>query len=190
MAGLRHGPRRYKLSRDSQERWHLQRTQVTQLVQHERIQTTYAQAKALKTLAIQTFKVGREAAKKRKSKLLKLSGILTTRFSQQKLINEIIPKYREVNENIVNVVETKRRLGDNARMAYIEFAKNDLAVYEAAQKKEQLEKGLIKSIKPFNEKILQQEREFFKMKLDNAQNLLETKKLESDPHINRFEQDS
>lgn len=52
MGGIKnHGRHIYKLNRTKKERWHLNRTLVTQLVEHERITTTLTKTKGLRELA-------------------------------------------------------------------------------------------------------------------------------------------
>ena len=48
---MKHGRHFRKLGRDSAHRWAMMRTMVTQLIEHERIQTTVARAKELRRVA-------------------------------------------------------------------------------------------------------------------------------------------
>jgi len=57
------------------------------------------------------------------------------------MINEIVPKFKDPSENIVKVVKTPMRKSDSAKMAYIEYNKNDLKKYEEAAHREKIEKG-------------------------------------------------
>lgn len=59
----------------------------------------------------------------------------------KKMINEIVPKFKDPSENIVKVVKTPMRKSDSAKMAYIEYNKNDLKKYEEAAHREKIEKG-------------------------------------------------
>lgn len=65
MGGLaHHGKHIYKMNRTKKERWHLLRTLVTQLVEHERISTTKTKCKALRSLAERVLVLSKRVAEK------------------------------------------------------------------------------------------------------------------------------
>ncbi|CAD8059417.1 unnamed protein product [Paramecium sonneborni] len=178
-------PKRFGLARTSKQRWHLWRTQMTQLVTHERIHTTWAKARALQFLAHKTFKLGQDASKNRGNAINRLMGILTTRFAIKKLINEIVPKFKDPKEQVFKVVEINRRKSDFARMGYIEFNKNEIAKYEESQQKQLEEQGKIVDISKYNKSWLTEERDFIKEKLDQAQSRFDA--LQADPNTPSIE---
>lgn len=107
------------------------------------------------------------------------------------MINEIVPKFKDPHESIIKVVELPRRASDSARMAYIEYNKNELQRYEQAALKEKLEKGLIPQMGVLNQRILKEELDYLKLKLDEAEKRRDSGRLNeiSAVEIKRLEQD-
>jgi len=65
---------------------------VTQLVEHERIKTTYAKAKALRGLAEKMVAFAKRENNPHAQK--KIQGILTTDFARKKLVMELAPRFK------------------------------------------------------------------------------------------------
>lgn len=94
---LRQGAKKFKLSRNAKQRKHLLRTMLTQLIEHERIRTTTAKAKALRPLAeraIAEAKRGNEGLKHGDQSFRRLRGYVTTGFAKNKVYKEISPRLK------------------------------------------------------------------------------------------------
>jgi large subunit ribosomal protein L17 len=94
---LREGLKRFKLNRSAKGRKHLLRTMLTQLVEHERIRTTAAKAKAMRSLAermIALAKRGNEGLKNGEQSFRRLKKYVTTGFAKHKVYKEIAPRLR------------------------------------------------------------------------------------------------
>ena len=115
---MKHGRHFRKLGRDSAHRWAMMRTMVTQLIEHERIQTTVARAKELRRVAdrVVTFaKKGTLTARRRAAAVVRTDAMV------QKLFTEFAERYRERAGGFTRVLQTGQRKSDSAKMAYIEY---------------------------------------------------------------------
>lgn len=178
MGRLRDGKRIFKFGRTAKQRWHLFRTMLTQLVQHERIKTTYRKAVALQPMADRAIAIAREGDSDRTRK--RLMGILTTDLSRKKLLMEICVRFKDKNSYFTRIVPIGDRLGDCAPMAYIEILGNDIEKYEAALEKQRKETSKVPEFRDWNQKICRQEREFLVQKIDEEKAKLMKKQEEYD----------
>ena len=67
---------------------------VTQLVEHERIQTTKSKAKAIRPLAEKVIALGKKASKGDIPANRRLQGILTTKSTFDKAVMQIAPRFK------------------------------------------------------------------------------------------------
>ncbi|KMZ69933.1 50S ribosomal protein L17 [Zostera marina] len=114
-----------KLGRNAAHRMAMLRTMVSQLVQHERIETTVAKAKEIRRLADRMVTFGKEgtlAATKHAGAFVRGDDVI------HKLFTEFAYRYRERAGGYTRMLRTRIRQGDAAPMAYIEFVdrKNEL----------------------------------------------------------------
>ena len=82
---MKHGRHFRKLGRDSAHRWAMMRTMVTQLIEHERIQTTVARAKELRRVAdrVVTFaKKGTLTARRRAAAVVRTDAMVQKLFTE------------------------------------------------------------------------------------------------------------
>jgi len=107
-----------KLGRDSAHRWAMLRTMADQLIQHERIETTVPKAKELRRVADRMITLGKEGtlAARRRAR-----AILRTDASIIKLFGPLAERYKEREGGYTRVKQTRTRVGDAAKMAYIEY---------------------------------------------------------------------
>ena len=94
------------------------RTMVTQLIHYERIRTTLPKAKELRRLAdrVVTF------AKKNTNATRKAARYyVTTEYDRVKLFTILAHRFKDRPGGYSRVLQTSRRAGDSAPMAYIEF---------------------------------------------------------------------
>ena len=114
----KHGISLRKLGRDSAHRWAMLRTMADQLIQHERIETTVPKAKELRRVADKMITLGKEGtlSARRRAK-----AILRTDASLIKLFGPLAERYEGRSGGYTRVTQTRIRVGDAAKMAYIEY---------------------------------------------------------------------
>ncbi|KAF3440570.1 hypothetical protein FNV43_RR18854 [Rhamnella rubrinervis] len=107
-----------KLGRDYKHRMSMLRTMVSQLVKHERIETTVAKAKEVRRLADQMVTLGKEGslcASRRAAAFVRGDDVM------HKLFTELAYRYKDRVGGYTRMLRTRIRVGDAAPMAYIEF---------------------------------------------------------------------
>ncbi len=112
----RHGYR--KLGRTSSHRKALHKNLAIALIMHERIETTVAKAKSLRSYIEKLITKARDADFNTHREIF---AHLQDKEATKKLINEIAPKYKERNGGYTRIVRTRTRRGDAAEMAFIEL---------------------------------------------------------------------
>jgi len=116
---MRHRKQRNKLSRDAAHRRSLMRNLSRELIEHERIKTSQAKAKAVKpevekliTLAKRGDLHARRSA---------LSELGQDRFIVHKLFEEIAPRYAERGGGYTRIVKLGPRRSDSTEMVFLEL---------------------------------------------------------------------
>lgn len=107
-----------KLGRTSSHRRALLRHLVTQLLEHDRIETTEAKARALRPLAekmITLAKRGDLHARRQAASFLVKEDVL------KRLFDELGPRYRERNGGYTRMMKLGPRRGDAAPMSIVEL---------------------------------------------------------------------
>ena len=128
---MRHGKKRNKLGRDSAHRRALMCNLSKQLIEHERIETSQAKAKAAKPeieKLITLAKRGDLHARRQAASKLKEDQYVT------KLFDVLGPRYKDRQGGYVRVLKAGFRYGDMAPMAIIEFVDRDVDAKGAADK--------------------------------------------------------
>ena len=121
-----------KLGRSLGQRNALRRTLMTQLFEHERIKTTEAKAKFIRSEAekiITLAKHGLQAtvadAEKGKIKLVHARRMVAARLNDPKVVSKlfetIAPRYEKRPGGYTRILKLAPRLGDNAQMALLEL---------------------------------------------------------------------
>ena len=116
---MRHSKQRNKLSRDSAHRRSLLRNLSRDLIQHERIKTSQAKAKAVKPEVerlITLAKRGDLHARRRA-----LSALGQDKFVVHKLFEELAPRYSTRNGGYTRIVKLGPRRSDSAEMVFLEL---------------------------------------------------------------------
>jgi len=115
---VRHKVAGRKLSRPTAQRWALYRNLVADLVKYEKITTTEAKAKEIRSLAEKMITLGKEGslASRRRA----LAFVTDTRLVE-KIFAELAPRYAERAGGYTRIVKLGRRVGDGARLAQIEL---------------------------------------------------------------------
>lgn len=107
-----------KLGRDSSARKALFRGMLTSFFQHERIETTEAKAKELRSLADQMVTLAKRGDLHARRQVL---AYLMDESVVKKLFDTIAPKYADRQGGYTRVIKTGLRKGDAAPLAIIEL---------------------------------------------------------------------
>jgi large subunit ribosomal protein L17 len=115
---MRHKVAGRKLGRSSAHRKALYRNLVTDLLNYEKISTTEAKAKEIRSLAERMITLGKEGGLH--SRRQALSFILDGRITE-KVFTELAPRYAERPGGYTRLIKLGPRLGDGAPMVQIEL---------------------------------------------------------------------
>jgi len=116
---MRHRKTRHKLSRDAAHRRLLMRNLSRQLIEHERIKTSQAKAKAVKPEVeklITLAKRGDHHARRQA-----LSELGQDKFAVHKLFEEVAPRYIERPGGYTRIVKLGPRRSDSTEMVFLEL---------------------------------------------------------------------
>lgn len=114
--------RKFRLSRLPDKRYHLIRNLVTQLITHERIVTTSAKAKHMRSTVERVLNFANRLVNKNHRHLRSsLNCLVTTKEAQTKLFEEIVPRLADTKGACTRVSFLRKRKGDNAPLSMIEI---------------------------------------------------------------------
>ena len=116
---MRHQRKRGKLSRASDHRRALLANLSKEVIEHERIRTTEAKAKAVKPELEKLITLAKRGDLH--SRRQALSELGQDKFTVYKLFEEIAPRYSERAGGYTRILKLGTRHGDNAPMARIEL---------------------------------------------------------------------
>ena len=117
-SGMRHQNKTIKLGRTADHRRALLANQVCALIQHQRIKTTLAKAKAVRPLAERMVTLGKNGyihARRRALAILRQKNLV------KKLFDDIAQRSAERNGGYTRIIKLGARKSDSARMAFIEW---------------------------------------------------------------------
>lgn len=115
---MRHRKKGRELSRTRSHKRATLRNMATSLFRHERIRTTEAKAKELRSFAEKLITVaGRDDLHRRR----KVRRHIADKEILAKLFTQIGPRYRERDGGYVRVLKLGARRGDGAEMAIVEL---------------------------------------------------------------------
>ncbi len=117
---MRHKVAGRGLSRSTKHRWALYRNQVTALLAHEKITTTEAKAKEVRSLAEKMITFGKDGSLASRREAL---AFITDKQVVDKLFAEIAPGYADRSGGYTRLLKLGPRPGDNAPMVQIELVK-------------------------------------------------------------------
>jgi large subunit ribosomal protein L17 len=115
---MRHHRSGKKLGRDSSHRKALYSTLAGSLIEHGRVKTTEAKAKAVRPIAEKMITLGRRgdlAARRQALAYLRSQEVV------HKLFAEVGPRFVDRNGGYSRIVKIGPRPGDGAEMAYLEL---------------------------------------------------------------------
>src|SRR5713101_3325033 len=115
---MRHQKKTIKLGRTADHRRALLANQVCALIQHQRIKTTLAKAKAVRPLAERMVTLGKNGSIHARRRAL---AMLRQKNAVKKLFDDIAPRSAERNGGYTRIVKLGQRMSDSAPMAFIEW---------------------------------------------------------------------
>ena len=115
---MRHQKKTIKLGRTADHRRALLANQVCALIQHQRIKTTLAKAKAVRPLAERMVTLGKNGSIHARRRAL---AVLRQKSVVKKLFDDIAQRSAERNGGYTRIVKLGARKSDSARMAFIEW---------------------------------------------------------------------
>jgi large subunit ribosomal protein L17 len=116
---MRHRRTRYQLSRDSAHRKAMLRTMSKQLIEHERIQTSQAKAKALKPKVEKLITLAKRGDLHARRQAL--SELDQDKFVVHKLFEEVAPRYADRPGGYTRIVKLGPRRSDSTEMVFLEL---------------------------------------------------------------------
>jgi large subunit ribosomal protein L17 len=126
---MRHQKKTIKLGRTAEHRKALLANQVCSLIEHQRIKTTLAKAKAVRPLAEKMVTLGKKGSIHARRTAL---ATLRQKNAVKKLFNDIAPRSINRNGGYTRVVKLGQRKSDSASMAFIEWVDTAQVIEEKA----------------------------------------------------------
>jgi len=129
---MRHRVRGRKFGREKGHRNLMLKNLVASLVKHERINTTQARAKEIRSLTERVITYGKKGSVHHRRLAFK---VLKNRDLVKKVFDEIAPRFETTEGGYTRVLKNGYRRGDCAPMAIIEFTQREEIKEEAKPKK-------------------------------------------------------
>ena len=129
---MRHQKKTIKLGRTADHRRALLANQVCALIQHQRIKTTLAKAKAVRPVAERMVTLGKNGSIHARRRAL---AVLRQKSVVKKLFDDIAQRSAERNGGYTRIVKLGARKSDSARMAFIEWVDAEHIAEEKSKKK-------------------------------------------------------
>ena len=139
---MRHQKKTIKLGRTAEHRKALLANQVCSLIEHQRIKTTLAKAKAVRPVAERMVTLGKNGSIHARRTAF---ATLRQKNAVKKLFDDIAPRSAERDGGYTRIVKLGQRKSDSAPMAFIEWV-DMLEIVEA--KPEEEEKAKRKKAEP------------------------------------------
>jgi large subunit ribosomal protein L17 len=116
---VRHQQTRNKLSRDSAHRKALLMNLSKELIEHERIETSAAKARAVKPVVEKLITLAKRGDLHARRQAL--SALAQDKFAVHKLFAEVAPRYAERPGGYTRILKIGQRPGDAAEMVLLEL---------------------------------------------------------------------
>ncbi len=117
---MRHNVTGKSLGRASGHRRAMYRNLVTALLRREKIVTTEAKAKQVRSLAEQMITLGKKSGLHSYRRAL---AFIIDKKVAEKVFSELAPRYQERTGGYTRITKLESRLGDNAPMVQLELVK-------------------------------------------------------------------
>ncbi len=136
---MRHQKKTVKLGRTAEHRKALLANQVCSLIEHQRIKTTLAKAKAVRPLAEKMVTLGKRGSLHARRTAL---AVLRQKAAVKKLFDDIAPRSADRKGGYTRIVKLGARKSDSAPIAFIEWVDSPQVVEEpVAEEKGKKRKG-------------------------------------------------
>ena len=116
---MRHQKQRNKLSRDSAHRRSLLRNLCREVIEHERIKTSEAKAKAVKPEVEQLITLAKRGDLHARRQALSILG--QDKFTVHTLFEEVAPRYADRPGGYTRILKLGPRRSDATEMVFIEL---------------------------------------------------------------------
>ena len=116
---MRHGKQRNKLSRDSAHRRALMRNLCRDVIEHERITTSQAKAKAVKPKLEKMITLAKRGDLHARRQVLSELG--QDKFLVHKLFEEVAPRYADRPGGYTRIIKLGPRRSDSTEMVFLEL---------------------------------------------------------------------
>jgi large subunit ribosomal protein L17 len=130
---MRHQKKTIKLGRKAEHRKALLANQVCSLIEHQRIRTTLAKAKAVRPLAEKMVTLGKKGSIHARRTAF---AVLRQKDAVKKLFDDIAPRSAERNGGYTRIIKLGQRKSDAAPIAYLEWVDAGLVIDEEPEEKE------------------------------------------------------
>ncbi len=151
---MRHQKKTIKLGRTAEHRRALLANQVCALIQHQRITTTLAKAKAVRPLAERMVTLGKNGSIHSRRTAL---AVLRQKSSVKKLFDDIAQRSAERNGGYTRIVKLGARKSDSAPMAFIEWVDAEEVAEEKPGKEKKAKRKEAEPKKPEAEQSKREE---------------------------------
>jgi large subunit ribosomal protein L17 len=115
---MRHQKKTIKLGRTASHRKALLANQVCSLIEHQRIKTTLAKAKAVRPLAEKMVTLGKKGSLHARRTAL---AVLRQKDAVKKLFDDIAPRSASRNGGYTRIIKLGQRRSDAAPIAFLEW---------------------------------------------------------------------
>jgi large subunit ribosomal protein L17 len=126
---MRHQKKTVKLGRTAEHRKALLANQVCSLIEHQRIKTTLAKAKAVRPLAEKMVTLGKNGSLHARRTAL---AVLRQRGAVKKLFDDIAPRSADRKGGYTRIIKLGQRKSDSAAVAFLEWVDAPEVIEEAA----------------------------------------------------------
>src|SRR3954452_19378747 len=124
---MRHQKKTVKLGRTAEHRKSLLANQVCSLIEHERIKTTLAKAKAVRPLAEKMVTLGKNGSLHARRTAL---AVLRQKNAVKKLFDDIAPRSADRKGGYTRIIKLGLRKSDAAPVAFLEWVDSPRIVEE------------------------------------------------------------
>jgi len=115
---MRHRVRAGALGRSSSHRLAMYRNLVTSLLEHERVETTDAKAKGVRSLAERMITLGKRGDLHARRRALR---VIRSREVTAKVFDDLAERFRDRPGGYTRIIKLRSRFGDGAPMSIIEL---------------------------------------------------------------------